>query len=389
MLFRFLKDFGNKEEWTSMPKVVQDESEDLNDSDYDLESKSNNDKLYHENIDDEAECEYGEEDVMKSNDDLNSTKGSDNEENRHNFSVFNPIELYDLSFELWILFSTKTKLRQTIHSHCDDKECGWKLHALKPTGECTFQIRKYDPNHSCGVSFHVKNLKFNWLCGKYVQKVKSDPERNVKGFKINVMNDIKCHISNYQADRAKRKDYSLLWDYADEIKRTNPCTTIIIRTKQSSGKNRFDRFYDFEYAFMSDKQKGLIQAIEEMFPNLDHKFYIRHVHSNFEKGSFRSQAFNSALWNTCRATTRNEFRRRIKKMRDLDESTAEWFNDKLPQHWNRSHFTNYCKCDVLLNNRCESFNSNILDARDKLIVSMCEWKMKYLMQSLQTNRDRA
>ncbi|KAI3465191.1 hypothetical protein Pfo_021854 [Paulownia fortunei] len=301
-------------------------------------------------------------------DDLNSTKGLDDEKEGHNFCVFYPIKLYNPSFELGILISNKTELRQAIHSHaiktkrsinitkndkirvhvkCADKEYRCKLHALKLIGECTFQIRKYDPNHSCGVSFHVKNLKYNWL--------------NVKGFRIDEMEDIRYRISNYQVYRAKKKtiemiegsleeQYSLLWDYA-EIKRTNPGTTgphgrvlltvvevdpnnnsypitYVVVSKES--KDTWDWFLtllkidlniekDFEYTFMYDKQKGLIQAFEEVFPNSDHRFYVRHMHSNFKNINFRGQAFKSALWNVVRAATVNEFRRRMKEMRDLDE----------------------------------------------------------------------
>ncbi|KAI3458672.1 hypothetical protein Pfo_015335 [Paulownia fortunei] len=402
---------------------------------------------------------------MKSDDDLNSTKGSDDEKDRHNFCIFNQVELYNPSFELEMLFSTKTELRQAIHSHaiktkksinitkndkikvhakCVDKECGWKLHALKLTWECTFQIRK--PNHNCGRSFHVKK-KSNWLSGKYVQKFKYDPKRNVKGFRIDVMEDIRCLISNYQAYRAKKKvvmieespeeQYSLPWDYAYEIKRTNPGTTIlylfscikmgffascrpfigvdgchlkgphggvlltavevepnnniypiayVVVGKEENGMcDWFLTFFkidlniekDFKYTFMSDKQKGLIQAFEEVFPNSAHRFCVKHMHSNFKNIGFRGQAFKSALWNAAKATTVNEFRRKMKEIRDLYESAAE------------SHFTDYYRYDMLLNSGCESLNSNILDAMDKPIVSMCEWIMEYLTQMMQINRDRA
>ena len=33
-------------------------------------------------------------------------------------------------------------------------------------------------------------------------------------------------------------------------------------------------------------------------------------------------------------------------------------------HWSRYAFNAWPKCDILLNNLCESFNSKIIDARD-------------------------
>ncbi|XP_042391776.1 uncharacterized protein LOC121982766 isoform X1 [Zingiber officinale] len=77
------------------------------------------------------------------------------------------------------------------------------------------------------------------------------------------------------------------------------------------------------------------------------------------------------------------------EMRDIDPSAADWFNDKPPMHWSRSHFTTNSICDFLLNNCCESFNNSIFDAREKFILSMLEWLVEYFMTRMQVNRDRA
>ncbi|KAL0442141.1 UNVERIFIED_CONTAM: hypothetical protein Sradi_0153000 [Sesamum radiatum] len=41
------------------------------------------------------------------------------------------------------------------------------------------------------------------------------------------------------------------------------------------------------YVFMSDKQKGLIQAFQEVLPGAAHRFCVRHMHSNFKNAGFR------------------------------------------------------------------------------------------------------
>ncbi|XP_073152078.1 uncharacterized protein [Henckelia pumila] len=397
----------------------QDESDDESDFDESLygDESCEDDKLFNENIDNESEWfrkEFESQgelskswDIMfvqkkmgHSDDDLIiRDNGSDDE----SFPVFNPVELYDPTFEMGMLFSTKKELRHAVHSHaiktqrsinitkndkirlyakCANMECGWKLHALKLQDECTFQVRIYEPKHTCAPYFHVKNLKSGWLSMKYESKFRSDPKRNVKGFRTDVMKEIKCHVSKHQAYKAKKKaillvegvardQYSLLWDFAEEIKRTNPGSTVIIGTDDSNCENRFDRFYlclqalkvgfragcrhfigvdgchlkgpyggvllsavgvdpnnnnfpisfavvnsesrdtwgwfltllkmdlnierDYEWTFMSYKQKGLIQAFNEIFPNADHRFCVRHLHSNLKNAGFRGQAFKCAL----------------------------------------------------------------------------------------------
>ncbi|KAG5584951.1 hypothetical protein H5410_045385 [Solanum commersonii] len=51
---------------------------------------------------------------------------------------------------------------------------------------------------------------------------------------------------------------------------------------------------------------------------------------------------------------------------DLDPEAAIWLRDKSPSEWSKSHFSEDVKCDTLVNNICECFNSKILDARDKM-----------------------
>ncbi|KAL0379198.1 UNVERIFIED_CONTAM: hypothetical protein Sradi_3225300 [Sesamum radiatum] len=90
-----------------------------------------------------------------------------------------------------------------------------------------------------------------------------------------------------------------------------------------------------------------------------------------------------------RATTNAEFDRAMKEMEELDVKALEWLSDKPPYQWSRSHFKGYSKCDILLNNLCESFNSSILEAREKPILTMLEWIREYMMVKMQQNRDRA
>ncbi|KAL0286524.1 UNVERIFIED_CONTAM: hypothetical protein Scaly_2790400 [Sesamum calycinum] len=96
-------------------------------------------------------------------------------------------------------------------------------------GECTFQIIDYVPEHTCNISFNVRNMKSNWLSKKYFHKFKTDPKRTVKGFRNDAIEEVRCDISINQATKAKKlamlmlqgnpsAQYALLWDYADEVK---------------------------------------------------------------------------------------------------------------------------------------------------------------------------
>jgi hypothetical protein len=43
-----------------------------------------------------------------------------------------------------------------------------------------------------------------------------------------------------------------------------------------------------------------------------------------------------------------------------------------PKTWVRAYFSEFPKCDILLNNNCEVFNKYILEARELPILSMLE-----------------
>ncbi|XP_011083912.1 uncharacterized protein LOC105166301 [Sesamum indicum] len=271
----------------------EDEDSDLFDSDYDISTEvEDDDILFDDYVDDKTTSDLevddennsdglsgssddGETDIMGDEIDLNENKVSDDEQSESSYPIFNPAEKFDPTFTLGMMFSTKGELRNAIQSHaiktrrhiictksdpsryyakCGDTNCDWRLHARKVKDECTFQIRDYNPKHKCAKTFNLKNVKSSWLCDKYLDKFKSDPKRSVKGFRVDAINEIRCHISKDQAYRAKRKalkklegspeyQYTRLWDYADEIRRTNPGSTVIVGTEDVGRENRFSKFY--------------------------------------------------------------------------------------------------------------------------------------------------
>ncbi|KAL0367964.1 UNVERIFIED_CONTAM: hypothetical protein Scaly_1015300 [Sesamum calycinum] len=99
---------------------------------------------------------------------------------------------------------------------------------------------------------------------------------------------------------------------------------------------------DYEYTLISDKQKGLIPAVETVMPTIEHRFCVRHLHNNFKNAGFRGQALKFALWKAAKATTVQDFTRRMEELATLDEKAA-WFHDKSPTHWSRSHLVHIQK----------------------------------------------
>ena len=93
------------------------------------------------------------------------------------------------------------------------------------------------------------------------------------------------------------------------------------------------------------------------------------------------------LWNAARAATTSEFRFHIDEMRKIDEEAARWLEERDPTTWSRHKFSPIAKCGALQNNIAESFNSAILPARDKPIITMMETIRRMLMKRFAAKKE--
>ncbi|KAL4557735.1 hypothetical protein LXL04_035923 [Taraxacum kok-saghyz] len=110
------------------------------------------------------------------------------------------------------------------------------------------------------------------------------------------------------------------------------------------------------FTFISDRQKGILPAIAELYPSAEHRFCLRHIHENMRK-PYQTDEYKDHLWKCATATTIPEFE---KCMNDLGRAIS----------------------DILLNNLCEVFNSKLIQARDKPIISCLEFIRQYLMKRI-------
>ncbi|GAU28546.1 hypothetical protein TSUD_268850 [Trifolium subterraneum] len=75
----------------------------------------------------------------------------------------------------------------------------------------------------------------------------------------------------------------------------------------------------------------------------------------------------------------------MSELKAFDKKAWEWLKDVPTKMWCKHAFSYYPKCDVLMNNLSESFNATILVARDKPILTLCEWIRNYLMNRTSTS----
>ncbi|XP_057723349.1 uncharacterized protein LOC130939247 [Arachis stenosperma] len=139
------------------------------------------------------------------------------------------------------------------------------------------------------------------------------------------------------------------------------------------------------WCFISDMQKGLLPAMEEVMPRVHHRFCVWHLWQNFNK-QWKDLQLRSLLWECARATTYQEFRDNMNKIKIINEDAWAYLSKWGGEHWTRSQFSHKPKLDSICNNACEVFNSKIKEARVKPIITLLEGVRMFVMRTIAKNK---
>ncbi|KAB2626011.1 hypothetical protein D8674_017671 [Pyrus ussuriensis x Pyrus communis] len=102
---------------------------------------------------------------------------------------------------------------------------------------------------------------------------------------------------------------------------------------------------------------------------------------------FKGKTLKDALWSVAKTTTFPYFKKAMEDLKKLNEKAYDWLVKLPAHHWSKSYFETHPKCDMLLNNLCESFNAVILIPRQKPIVATLLLIHTLLMKRIQMRRD--
>ncbi|XP_048564917.1 uncharacterized protein LOC125545096 isoform X2 [Triticum urartu] len=316
-------------------------------------------------------------------------------------------------------------------------------------------VKTFNSVHHCSKKWQVRAFTAKYIANKYVEKIRANERMTLKGLAALVQEDSNMTIKRGKLGRARGlafniiygdeiAQYNKLWDYANELRRSNPGSTFYLDLVEDG---QFEKcYFSFDackrgflsacrpvlfldgchlktqyggillsavgmdpndciipiahavvqredtkawrwflttlkkdlgivnndlWTIMSDKQKGLIKAVKELFSGSPHRFCVRHLWQNFNK-NFKGEALKNQLWKCARSSTEGKFRHNMNEMLVLNKEAHDWLEELDPPTWVRAFQNEFPKCDVLLNNNCEVFNKYILDAREMPIISMCQ-----------------
>lgn len=130
----------------------------------------------------------------------------------------------------------------------------------------------------------------------------------------------------------------------------------------------------------------MLDALEVLLPNNEHRFCVRHLHANFKSKGFKGLAFKDALWSAAMASNESQFKNCMEVIKAMDVAAFNYLDSINPKLWSRHAFSTHSCSDILTNNVAESFNAWVIEARDKPILTMAELIRRQLMNRFDQKR---
>ncbi|KAL4295161.1 hypothetical protein GQ457_12G008350 [Hibiscus cannabinus] len=120
------------------------------------------------------------------------------------------------------------------------------------------------------------------------------------------------------------------------------------------------------FTILSDMQKGLLEEMQLILPNVEHRFCARHMYANWKKEN-SGHDMQQLFWACCKATTEAEFHKHSARMATLKDTALSSLLKRDPKHWSKAFFRTHSKCDAVDNNFGEAFNLAIISARGSFL----------------------
>ncbi|XP_021658767.2 uncharacterized protein LOC110648739 [Hevea brasiliensis] len=139
-------------------------------------------------------------------------------------------------FGFKLLKNTSTRITAICHHLC-----GFKVHASKLRDSTTFQIKTFNPKHSCPRDFHNNLVDSTYISQKFIEDLRDNPTWVVNAMQKKIQRDLGVEVSLQRCYRARRKtkkviegdvkeQYRRLHDYATTIMKFNPGSCMKIKT---------------------------------------------------------------------------------------------------------------------------------------------------------------
>ncbi|KAL8116030.1 hypothetical protein AgCh_022497 [Apium graveolens] len=141
------------------------------------------------------------------------------------------------------------------------------------------------------------------------------------------------------------------------------------------------------WIFISDRQKGLINALTTVVPNAEYRFYVMNLYRNMYK-DHKGVGSRILLWLAVRSTTEFMFNKHMSELKKLSKKCYDWLIEKPMSQWSRAAFRTTYSSYMFVNNHCEVYNNNIREYMDLPVIGLLMGLQKSAMRRIQNRRDK-
>lgn len=122
---------------------------------------------------------------------------------------------------------------------------------------------------------------------------------------------------------------------------------------------------------LSDKHKGILSAVAQLLPKVEHMLCSRHFYGNLRK-HFNDAELRSLFWAIAKSYDVKKYEQRMMMLSSKSRIAHDILLTFDLSRWCRAFFSSETTCEDPTNNICETFNGWIKDARCLPVISMCE-----------------
>ncbi|KAL2899231.1 putative surface protein bspA-like [Bienertia sinuspersici] len=141
-----------------------------------------------------------------------------------------------------------------------------------------------------------------------------------------------------------------------------------------------------EWCIISDRQKGIENALSNYWPKCDRRICCKHLSKNWKR-KFAGPLMLSLFWRVCGAYSPFTFRKAMDTLKKVNPMAVEWLADLGEQSaWTIHKFNPVVTSDVNKSNFVESFNATLGIERCRPVLTLLESIRRVTMVRMATRR---
>lgn len=153
--------------------------------------------------------------------------------------------LQTYSIQKGINIKLKPNEKEIVRAKCKKKGCPWHILGSLEGNTGNFIVKTYYPVHKCFKRSRNKLCRPVWISKHYKKRIMSELTIKLHQIQSLVYKEFGLYVSKTGCRKAKLKvmnehlgnfkeEFARLYDYAEELKTTNPRTTVSIRTSKNT-----------------------------------------------------------------------------------------------------------------------------------------------------------